>query len=379
MCQACWHTFSRLKVRHPPVRDSASPSIGRGCQRLRRHESCCVAGMTQLRALDDVDDELSSGYSRHARFIDPAVPYHIASRVVQGFHLLRPCRELNELVCGIIGRAQERYSDVILFATAFMSNHFHMILQGPPTQVPAFIGYVKREIALRWARRVDPDWRGPMWHEYVALALPTAAGQVEYLKYVLSQGVKEGLVARSVDWPGVHCARSLLDDEPMRGRWFDGTSYCRARDAQSRKASPGKVQRAPYFSEYNVRLAPIPAWRDLDPLARRAEVSRLLQEIEEDGRALGHQPLGARAVCRMPVRRRTEVPKPPWCERRRKVICCGPRHDPDVRRYHATYRIFQTAFAEARAADREHRGAAFPPGSHTPGWWTPLRTSHFAA
>jgi hypothetical protein len=37
------------------------------------------------------------------------------------------------------------------------------------------------------------------------------------LKYILSHGVKEFLVEKVREWPGVHAARALLDDEPMEG------------------------------------------------------------------------------------------------------------------------------------------------------------------
>jgi hypothetical protein len=39
----------------------------------------------------------------------------------------------------------------------------------------------------------------------------------ERFEYVLANGVKEGLVARVCDWPGVQCVRALLDGEKLKG------------------------------------------------------------------------------------------------------------------------------------------------------------------
>src|SRR5512147_349534 len=101
----------------------------------------------------------------HARLIDERVPFHVISRVFQGRHLLRPCTELNDLAIGVIARARELFPSVKLYAVAMMSNHLHMMLQGPSNEVPFFIGFIKREISRRWGSRPDVRWPGTMWHE----------------------------------------------------------------------------------------------------------------------------------------------------------------------------------------------------------------------
>src|SRR2546428_76474 len=89
----------------------------------------------------------------HARFHDPHVVYHVISRTFQGALLLTPGPELNDLIAGVLARAQELYTSVRLFAYAFMSNHFHLMLQGPPAQIPAFVGFLKGEVSRRWGPR----------------------------------------------------------------------------------------------------------------------------------------------------------------------------------------------------------------------------------
>ncbi len=43
------------------------------------------------------------------------------------------------------------------------------------------------------------------------------------LKYLLSHGVKEGLVESPYDWPGVHAAHSLVSGEPLEVK--DGAQW----------------------------------------------------------------------------------------------------------------------------------------------------------
>ena len=52
------------------------------------------------------------------------------------------------------------------------------------------------------------------------------------LAYLLAHGVKEGLVASPYDWPGVHCARALVEGKPVSGRW-------RRPDARIQSAAQG--------------------------------------------------------------------------------------------------------------------------------------------
>jgi hypothetical protein len=41
--------------------------------------------------------------------------------------------------------------------------------------------------------------------------------QRKRLKYILANGVSDGLVARPTDWPGPNVARALVHDEPLTG------------------------------------------------------------------------------------------------------------------------------------------------------------------
>ena len=311
-----------------------------------------------------------------ARYIDGRVPHHIISRVFQGRHLLRPCEELNAIIIGVIARARELYPAVSLYALAFLSNHLHMLLQGSSSDVPRFIGYVKREISRRWGAHPDVNWQGPMWHEYLATALPTPESQVNAMKYVLSQGVKENLVERPQDWPGVHAAASLISGKALVGKWLDATGYAKAKDATNRTAKPKKIRRADYEKTYTMSFDPLPCWSPLAPAKQRVEVKDIIDAIIDEGAQARCREkksvFGAANVMLVPLDHITQLPRLPWYQQRRRMVCWADPRDARTQAYLADYRAFQIAFREASKALRAgDLSAQFPVGAFRP-------VTHFA-
>ena len=308
---------------------------------------------------------------RPARYIDERVPHHIISRVFQGRHLLRPCEELNAIIVGVLSRARELYPAVSLFNLAFLSNHLHMILKGSSQDVPRFIGFIKREISRRWGAHPDVNWQGTMWHEYLATALPTPASELNAMKYVLSQGVKENLVERPQEWPGVHAAASLMSGDPLVGKWLDATSYAKAKDAASRRAKPKKIRRADYERECTMSFDPLPTWSGLDPVEQRRVVKGLVDAIIEDGAATrrrsGKSAFGAANLMLVPLNCRTKLPPQPWYLDRRRMVCWADPRDERTMAYLADYWAFQSAFTQASRAFRAGDFTAqFPVGAFRP-------------
>ena len=113
-------------------------------------------------------------------------------------------------------------------------------------------------------------------------------------RYIVSHGVKEYLVGRLEEWPGVHCVHSLLGGEPLTGYWFDRTQEYAAR----RRGET--FDRLQYATLETVTLSPLPCWAGLSPEAYRNRVAGMVAEIEEQAaaerRRTGKSPLGARAI-----------------------------------------------------------------------------------
>ena len=307
----------------------------------------------------------------HARYHCPNTLYHVVSKVFQGRFLLRPELRfrLRGLVLGVIGRAMHVYPDVKVFAKAFMSNHMHLMLQAPPEQFSRFVGFIKREISRRWGSIIN--WPGAMWEPYYSTALPSAESQLACYKYILSHGVKEGLVDKPQKWPGVHSARALAKGVTPKGRWLNATAYGVARNKEKVKRHPRPVNRRDYITEYSVKLSRLPQWEHLSPEQHQVKIQELLDTIVEEGRKKrrGRRPLGVQRIVSQSRHKRAEIPKPPWFTQRRRMVVWGGLHSPEARDYAERYWAFQIAFRQA--SDRLRSGelqVEFPIGAFRPGW-----------
>jgi hypothetical protein len=120
--------------------------------------------------------------------------------------------------------------------------------------------------------------------------------QIARLRYLLAHGVKEGLVSRVRDWPGVHMVKVLVDGEPLKGTWYNQTKeYV---DRQRGKDFPASK----YREEEVFELTPLPCWQHLSDEEVRARITALVEEVEQEAataRAEREIPvLGAEAVLR---------------------------------------------------------------------------------
>lgn len=282
----------------------------------------------------------------------------ITSRTNQGRFLLRPSKKVNDLILGVLGRAQAKY-DVDIYAFVFMSNHFHLLMKADTVeQMSLFVGYLKANIAIE-LRRVQ-GWDGAFWgrrftHSGVGT---TELDQRERLVYILENGCKEDLVGSPVDWPGVASAKTLVDGESqMFGTWFD-------RSAEDLERRCGRKRLFP--SDETVRLSPLPFLASQAPVARRAVIRELVRDVEtrtaERHRREGSRPIGAKAVeCRDPHDRATKPPSTP-----------APRFlasDPQEREHMRAARLRkQIAYREAaeklKSGDNDYQFPedCFPPG-----------------
>ena len=284
----------------------------------------------------------------------------VTVRTFQSRFLLRPSLALNQIVAGVLGRAQRRLG-VPCHGVVCLSNHFHLLVSVDDAgQLSRFMEYVDSNLAREVARLLD--WHDRVWsRRYQAIVVSgEEAAQVERFRYLLAHGVKEGLVAKASEWPGVHCVRALLDGEPIRGLWFDRTQEYAARNRGE------KFDRLKYATEETFELSPLPCWAHLSPEAYRERVAALVEEIERDAAAAlarsGRQPLGVSGILRQhPQTRpnRTKKSPAPAFHAATKVMRKGLRE---------MYAAFVAAFREAsekwRAGDRT---ASFPVGSFPPG------------
>ena len=214
----------------------------------------------------------------------------ITIRTIQSRLLLRPSPELNEIVRGVLGRALSLY-DVKLAAFSVMSNHIHLLVTpANGKELADFMGYVNGNLSKEVGRL--HDWTGTLWdRRYRAINVVDDDAQVARLRYLLSQGCKEGFVDRPADWPGANCVEALLGGTTMTGTWIDRTARYEA-------CRRGEEVAAEAFEErYPVTLTPLPCWRELSEDEYRHRCGDLVADIEREtatrNAKLGRKPLGA--------------------------------------------------------------------------------------
>jgi REP element-mobilizing transposase RayT len=283
----------------------------------------------------------------------------VTSRTVGARYLLKPSEELNEAIIGVFARAQ-RFYEVPLHALVCMSNHYHALISVEDAcQMARFMNYVNGNLAKEAGR--FNDWREPFWaRRYQAIVVSEEeAAQVQRLRYILSHGCKEGLVARPQDWPGVNAAQALLDGTPLKGLWFNRSQEHAARNR-------GKAfHRLEFATVETLRFAPIPCYRHLSKAGYRSWVGEVITDIETETRTRhAHEetaPLGARVATAVSPHGRPIAPKKSWAPLFHAATKAARRE------LREAYGWFVAAYREA--ADKLRRGdlsATFPPGSFIP-------------
>jgi REP element-mobilizing transposase RayT len=246
--------------------------------------------------------------ARRLRYIpEGGALVEITCRTVQGRFLLRPSPKLNEIILGTLGHAQRRYP-IDIVAYVFLANHYHLLLWVENAQQLAdFMEYFNGNLAREISRVTG--WTDKIWsRRYQAIVISEEeAAQVARLIYLLSHGVKECLVEKVEQWPGVHCVNPLLTGAPAEGTWFDRTREYNARlrreDFDARKYAIPEV----------VHLSPLPCWKHLEPETYRSRIARLVLEIESAARQEREEkelkPLGPKAILAQDPFDRPEHPK----------------------------------------------------------------------
>ncbi len=289
----------------------------------------------------------------------PSTLVSITCRTVQGRFLFKPGPGFNLLFLGILGRVQRQHH-LILNAVSVLSNHLH-ILAVPESarQLASFM----RDFKSKLAREVNrlTGWSGPVFERRYEMTVVTDEdrAQIERLSYVLAQSVKENLVERVREWPGVHSAAALIDGTPLTGTWFDRTREYAARN-QRQEITPRQ-----FAEEESVILSPIPCWAHLPPEVYRERIADLVEEIESEAAhsrsRKGISVLGVDAILEQDPQHRPES------------LACSPAPlihaatQAARKAFYDAYSWFVSAFRKAAEKLRQgDRNAVFPVGSFPP-------------
>jgi len=295
---------------------------------------------------------------RPIRFFQPQGCYFVTARCFQARLLLRPSTETNALVGGTLARAVQLY-EVELFGFVVASNHLHLLVRAGKGNLPNFMQYLLSNVAKKVGRLVS--WRGGLWERrYSAEPVIDDEAMVGRLRYILSHGVKEGLVERCAEWPGLSCLCQLLGDAVRRFHWFDWTARWHA--ASRKPASAFLDER--WARPVQLVLSPLPCWTNLSTTQRRERVRELIRSIEEQGALSGDGVLGRRHVMSQRPHRRPRTTK-----RTPRPLCHASTRE-GWESFRELYRSFATWFAEASSRWRSGQlRAHFPPFAVRPFLW----------
>jgi REP element-mobilizing transposase RayT len=281
----------------------------------------------------------------------------VTLRTVHGRFLLRPSRRLNDLVVGVVGRAQRKHR-MKVHALVVLSSHLHALLSPEsPQQLAAFMSYLAGNVAREIGRL--HEWREKFWARRFSAIIVSGEeeAQIGRLVYLLANGVKEGMVDRPQDWPGVHCAAALLTGQELEGHWIDRTAeYMSRRRGESGPSTD-------FAEREGVAFSPLPCWASLGGAEYRTRVKTLIVQVVEEGRRArgGRRVLGRRSILQQHPHH-----KPAHCDRSpAPLVHAATKRIRLMLR--AAYWQFVAAFREA--ATRLKRGdpdVRFPPGAFPP-------------
>ena len=279
----------------------------------------------------------------------PKSIFEIMSRTVEERFLLPPTEEGRLLILGVLARALWAYPLVQLYAFTFLSNHYHLLASALDGGTLArFIGYINSNIAREMGRL--HGWKGRFWDDRASvIEVVDDDAVVDRLRYVISQGVKEGLVGHALDWTGASSTPALLGDMKLEGIWVN-------RDRQTRAARRVNPPAPESFEEaLQVKLTPLPQWAHLAAAELRARHQALVDDVEASASSTRTAPpLGMAAILAQSAFARPAESKrssPPPCHASTAAMRSA---------FRATYRAFVEAFRAAALSIRDTAHELFP-------------------
>lgn len=307
--------------------------------------------------------------SEDIHYLEPNTLVEVTTVTIGNRRLMRPSKDVNETVVGVFGRAQREHGMTICDIKV-MSSHYHLLLQPRDAgHLARFMNFVNTNLSKELGRLYGIE--GPKLQSYRMVPVSDEEeAQVDRLKYLISNSVKEHLVERPEHWPGVQGVTAPWDgdsplgstpgDRPLlTGRWYN-----RTREYAERQRT-GEADEEEFASEERLELSPVPCWKHLSDEEYRRRVADLVEQVVEEAacerRRTGQKVAGVQKILRTkPLSYPKSVeksPKPRFHTFRRAV-------------YKTLWEAYSWVLAAYRdAADRLREGdrtAAFPEGTHPP-------------
>jgi len=300
--------------------------------------------------------------------LNAAEIFFVSVRSFQRRFLLRPSAETNEVLGGVLSRAV-RLHGVELFSFIVLSDHLHLVVRAPRGNLPRFMQYLLTNVSKKVGRLVR--WQGNFWdRRYSAEPILDDAALLGRVRYVISHGVKEGLVRRCRDWPGLSCLPLMLDGQPRSFRWFNWTR----RASGNRHRVRRELLDDRWAETETLRLTPLPSPGLRNPEALRRFLKRAVRAIEEQGLRQYRTVLGRPGVLRRRPQERAAL------ARRKPRPLCHTSIPNLLDAFRERCRAFVEAFRAASIRWRSgDLAAVFPEWAIKPFVWTSPEGLNLAA
>ncbi|MFT7623904.1 MAG: putative transposase, partial [Myxococcota bacterium] len=136
-----------------------------------------------------------------ARPIYPGALWFVTCRCHQRNFRLLPGPEVNQLFRYLLAVGAERFG-ILPVAMYVASTHYHLVLEDPDAEMPAFLQWMNSLVA-RFLNARDAECDA-LWSTRPHCALlPDPDAVVAKIGYALANPVKDGLVPHGRLWPGV--------------------------------------------------------------------------------------------------------------------------------------------------------------------------------
>ncbi len=302
-------------------------------------------------------------------YFEPYSLVEVTTVTIGNRRLMSPSEEVNKIIAGVFGKAQRKY-EMRMCDIKVMSSHYHAILQPRDAgHLARFMNFVNTNLSKELGKLYGIE--GPKFQSYHLIPVSDEEeAQVDRLRYLISNSVKEHLVERPEQWPGIHGVTARPDsvsppgspqgDRPLlMGRWYN-----RSREYAELQRT-GEADPEELATDERIVLSPLPCWKHLSEEEYDRRVAEIVEvvvaEAAQERRLTGQKVAGVKKILRTkPLSYPKTVeksPKPRFHAFRKSVY----------KQMWEAYSWVLAAFREAADRLRDgDRDVVFPEGTHPP-------------
>lgn len=213
---------------------------------------------------------------RPVRCLSPGAVWLVTSRCELGqFFFLPPAGRRDIVGAWLVRALRERGDGIRLYAFSVLGNELGLLLCDTKGQLAEFMTYFKTNVAKAINHELGRACGHVFAKRYDAVLIDgQGAFEAAYAK-VTASPVSAGLVAQTLDWPGLCSLEAALGSGAMHFEMLDQTAYHNATRRNKNR------DRTPYMLHFDLELAIPPIWDGYSPRRRKNRIRQLVNNYEE--------------------------------------------------------------------------------------------------